>query len=262
MFPSPHVSITSCFHHLIFPHLSPQVPGGLSLASLQEKVLCPLGEWLPNYSIHSYLLPTRLYRDEKPEEPKKDICLGPVDMQDSIGVLFQIKRGGDHMVDDRKVALFQLLHHGNQKFEENILPFKIIVQKISNMKQDPSMEDIRLVDGKGLFPDESGSWENPEYEDADSITGVKAFCISLNVIKNAKNEPDWKVKQAKKHLRLKKTSKLGEPINIDLDTEQKRILAAAKKFMVKRGAAGTSADVFGMMSMMFIGGNDGCDPAY
>ena len=118
-----------------------QVPGGLSLAALQEKVLCPMAGWLPNLRIHFFSLPSYLYQDgEKPEDPDDDLCLGPVDMSDPTGMMFQIKRGGRHMVDDRKVALFQILfqqgnyfyyRHGNQKFSGTTLPFKI-----SNLHRD------------------------------------------------------------------------------------------------------------------------------
>ena len=64
----------------------------------------------------------------------------PVDMKDPTGIMFHIKRGGRHMVDDRTVAFFPILfqhgncffyRYGNQKFSGTTLPFKI-----SNLHRD------------------------------------------------------------------------------------------------------------------------------
>ena len=230
----------------------------MSLASLQEKVMCPVARWLPNFTIHAFYLPSYLYKDgERPEDPDEDLCIGPIDMIDPSGMCFELNRGKKHVVDDRSVAVFQLLFregnyifykHGNQKFSDVVLPFKIsLVEILDHPEGDPTMQDIRLLDGRGIFPDEcqSGTWKHP-YHDDDEIGGVKAFCISVDVLRQPGTHAEWQVRRARRHLRLED----GEDFDLsrfDKEKEQKEIEEAASKFLLKRGAAGNPMD-----SMMFM----------
>ena len=224
--------------------------------------------WLPNLRIHTYYLPSYLYADgEKPEDPYDDICFGPVDMQDPSGMIFEIQRGGKHMVDDRKVAIFQLLFqkgnyifykHGNQKFRDTILPFKISLLDIEDHPVgEPCMKDVQVLDGRGILPDEQeggGGWEHPYNED-DEITGVKAFCISIDILRNPNNHSAWAVQKARKSLRIE--SKTAFDIShFERQKEQSLISEAITKFLFKRGSAGNPLETLPFM-FMFGGPTNG-----
>ena len=152
-------------------------------------MLCPVAGWLPNFSIHAFYLPSYLYKDgERPEDPDQDLCIGPIDMIDPSEIVFELGRGKNHVVDDRSVAVFQLLFregncifykHGNQKFldADAVLPFKIsLVEILDHSEGDPTMQDIKLLDGRGIFPDEGqgGTLSHP-YLDDDQGRAVSRY---------------------------------------------------------------------------------------
>ena len=224
-----------------------RVPAALSLSTFQEKVLCPLLEYLPNLSNYGFYLASNKYVDhEKPEEIKKDICITSVGMNSGFNPFNrEEKRGDKHIVDDRRVALFHVLHtiddyiyykHGSSK--EGRIPYKIVVINIEEQPLDynPALNDIRVTGGRGPVPDEGSagpSWDDPNNSD-DEICGIKAFCISIEVCRKPAGRNPGVVKSARKDLRLQEGQNLDFD-KFDVKGANRRIRQASHKMPIKKG---------------------------
>ena len=215
---------------------------------------------LPNLSTYAFYLASNKYvNNEKPEDPDQDVCIAAVGSGFSMcGTA--IERGGKHIIDDRKVALFQILHtiddyvyykHGSQQFSDE-MPYKISVISIEPKSHDydPNMKDVQVIGGKGPVPDESGAspvWDDPNYPDDDmEIGGMKAFCISIDIAEHPSDHADWAVKQARKHLRLQDEEVLDFD-KFDTAAARNRVRQASHRLPIKKGAV-TNADLFSMMA--------------
>ena len=235
-------------------HRVVKVPARLSLCTLQEKVFCPLMGWLPNLVPYAFHLATNKYAEgEKPDDFQEDVCISSIGMNSgpSLG-LPAIERGSAHIIDDRRVAVFQVLQgkgdhlyyqHGRYYHDGSSSGnYKIIVDDVTeNEDATEGFDAVQVLSGRGPVPDECGlkpSWEDPRHYGCVGDTGIygtKAFCISIDIVQNRSEHEEWAVKKAEKHLKLKP----NEPLDFDkfdVRTANKEIRKMSRKFPIKKGA--------------------------
>ena len=178
-----------------------RVPGGLPLAALHDKVLCPAFGWTRGFSHYQFIVPPERYAGgQLPRDPGCDVCFaptGPGTMMDMFGRedgFRQAARCNAQKINDSDVAVGDLVHHIGDTFQ-------YIFDKLRGWKLDitlaavePEGQPTDILGGTGAPPPEQIEfelyWECYGDSEGPMIAGVEAYAIFIHLFNDAQTKEE------------------------------------------------------------------------
>ena len=163
------------------------VPASISLASLQDRVICPAFGWPRDTHMYMFRLPSTAYPNKKkPLMPFLDVSFGPTNAKYDESHTMRL-RGSTEMIDDSKVALLDVVHKTGDKLKyiHNLKDKWRFAIELEAVESDLPNKTVQLVDGQGAGPPvvmHYYSFTIDEFE--TEFVGPHAYCITLDILFN------------------------------------------------------------------------------
>ena len=163
------------------------VPASISLASLQDRVICPAFGWPRDAHMYMFRLPSAAYPNKKkPLMPFLDMSFGPTNAKYDESHIMRF-RGSTEMIDDSKVALLDVVHKTGDKLKyiHNLKDKWRFAIELEAVESDLPNKTVQLVDGQGAGPPvvmHYYSFTIDEFE--TEFVGPHAYCITLDILFN------------------------------------------------------------------------------
>ena len=222
------------------------VPASISLASLQDRVICPAFGWPRDANtMYMFRLPSAAYPNQKkPQIYYLDVSFGPTYAKyNDTPVMFT--RGVREMIDDSKVALLDVVHKTGEKLKyiHNLQDKWRFVIEIEGVQNDLPNKTVHLIDGQGAGPpvDMDYGFEYP---------GVHAYCVTLDIMLNPdkwhSSYQELAQKKMKKYQERRRNSRDGypedrefsspfDPAKFDVEATRTRIRNCVRGNAIQKG---------------------------